>query len=241
MKAIILAAGRGSRMQSLTDERPKCLVEFRGKPLLQWQIESLRAGGATEIGIVCGYKRELLDDFGDCRFVNIDWASTNMVSSLACAASWLSAEPCIVSYSDIFYEPKAIQLLIGNLDTLAITYDPNWLSIWQGRFENPLTDAETFRLDIDNWVVEIGGKSKTLDEIKGQYMGLLRITPEAWQQIETLRAALDAPTRNQLDMTGLLSRVIHHGHPVRGLAYDGEWGEIDNASDLEAYSSKQHV
>ena len=51
----------------------------------------------------------------------------------------------------------------------------------------------------------------------------------------TLRAALEASTRDRLDMTGLLSQLIRSGQPVRGLAYDGEWGEIDSAGDLDAY------
>ena len=52
MKAIILAAGRGSRMKLLTDEIPKCLVKLRGKSLLDWQLSALRAAGITDIALV---------------------------------------------------------------------------------------------------------------------------------------------------------------------------------------------
>ena len=62
MKAIILAAGRGSRMKELTEEIPKCLLEVEDKALLDRQIESLRGAGIDEIAIVTGYKRELLID-----------------------------------------------------------------------------------------------------------------------------------------------------------------------------------
>lgn len=237
MKAIILAAGRGSRMQGMTDDRPKCLVEFRGKPLVQHQIDALRAGGVSDIGIVCGYKQELLTAFGDQHFINSAWASTNMVSSLACAQSWLQNEACIVSYSDIFYDAEAVRSLIGSDWPLAITYDPNWLSVWQNRFADPLSDAETFQLSHDNRVTEIGNRPKTIDEVQGQYMGLLRISPTSWQNIEALRAELDRQTRDRLDMTGLLSRLIQRGYPVYGIPYLGEWGEIDNESDLLSYST----
>ncbi|MFZ9450262.1 MAG: NTP transferase domain-containing protein, partial [Alphaproteobacteria bacterium] len=64
MRAIILAAGRGSRMRQLTDERPKCLVPLRGRPLLEWQLEALRGAGIREIGIVTGYRREMLASRG---------------------------------------------------------------------------------------------------------------------------------------------------------------------------------
>ena len=60
MKAIILAAGRGSRMKKLTNDKPKCLVKLHGKPLLEWQLESMRKSGISEIAIVTGYKHEML-------------------------------------------------------------------------------------------------------------------------------------------------------------------------------------
>ena len=56
MKAIILAAGRGSRMGGLTDTQPKGLVSLRGKPLLEWRLASLRAAGIHEIALITGYR-----------------------------------------------------------------------------------------------------------------------------------------------------------------------------------------
>ena len=102
MKAIILAAGRGSRMKSLTDEKPKCLIELNGKPLLEWQLEALRGAGIEDIAIVTGYKKELLHRYGLKEFHNSLWAETQMVSSLMCANEWLQQSECVVSYSDIF-------------------------------------------------------------------------------------------------------------------------------------------
>ena len=102
MKAIILAAGRGSRMKDLTEDKPKCLVKLHGKSLLDSQLQALSDAGIAEIAIVTGYKRELLANRGLFEFHNSRWAETNMVSSLACAQEWLETEPCIVSYSDIF-------------------------------------------------------------------------------------------------------------------------------------------
>lgn len=84
MKAIILAAGRGSRMGGLTDTQPKGLVSLRGKPLLEWQLASLRAAGIHEIALVTGYRHEALSPYGLPMFHNPDWRRTNMVTSLAC-------------------------------------------------------------------------------------------------------------------------------------------------------------
>ncbi|KHA74460.1 nucleotidyl transferase [Pseudomonas chlororaphis] len=236
MKAIILAAGRGSRMKSLTDERPKCLVELRGKPLLEWQLESLRAAGISDIAVVTGYKRELLAERGLSEFHNPRWAETNMVSSLACAESWLQGEPCIVSYSDIFYSPVAVQSLINSDATLAVTYDPNWLQLWTERFGDPLLDAETFRLTAAHTLAEIGNKPQSVDDVQGQYMGLLRFTPEGWAEVVRLRAELSPQQRDSMHMTNTLQRVIDAGRvPVAAVAYTGEWGEVDSSEDLSVY------
>ena len=236
MKAIILAAGRGSRMKSLTDERPKCLVELRGKPLLEWQLESLRAAGISDIAVVTGYKRELLAERGLSEFHNPRWAETNMVSSLACAESWLEGQPCIVSYSDIFYSPVAVQSLINSDAALAVTYDPNWLQLWTERFGDPLLDAETFRLTAAHTLAEIGNKPQSVDDVQGQYMGLLRFTPEGWAEVVRLRAELSPQQRDSMHMTNTLQRVIDAGRvPIAAVTYTGEWGEVDSSEDLSVY------
>lgn len=236
MRAIILAAGRGSRMKNLTDERPKCLVELRGKALLDWQLEALRAAGITEIAIVTGYKRELLANRGLIEFHNVRWAETNMVSSLACAKDWLQTEPCIVSYSDIFYSPAGVESLMACTSSLAVTYDPDWLKLWTLRFNDPLLDAETFRLTPEHTLAEISNRPKSVEEVQGQYMGLLRFTPEGWAEVSKIRSSLTSDQCDKMHMTGMLQKIIDTSHlAITAIPYLDKWGEIDSAQDLEMY------
>jgi choline kinase len=235
MKAIILAAGRGSRMGNLTDVRPKCMVEFEGKPLLTWQLEACHAAGVDEIGVVTGYRKEAFNGLGLTLFENAEWEITNMVRSLQCANAWLNASPCIVSYSDIFYEPSAIRALMQQPSPLAILYDRNWLALWQARFADVLTDAETFRINDVNMVTEIGHRARHVEEIQGQYMGLLAFTPQSWEEISRVLAAMPAHEVDALSMTSLLSQVIGAGQALRGVPYEGRWGEVDSETDLEVY------
>ncbi len=240
MKAIILAAGRGSRMKTLTDDRPKCLVKLRGRTLLDWQLQALREAGITEIAIVTGYRRELFANRGLVEFHNPRWADTNMVSSLACANKWLELAPCIASYSDIFYDVSAVTSLITSQSSLAVTYDPNWLALWTKRFGDPLLDAETFRLNPAGSLIEIGNIPKTIKEVQGQYMGLLRISPVGWREILQIRASLTSEECDLISMTSTLQRVIDAGHiSVSAIAYEGEWGEVDNAEDLFNYDKRE--
>ncbi|MGY9063528.1 MAG: phosphocholine cytidylyltransferase family protein [Rhodospirillales bacterium] len=229
MKAIILAAGRGSRMKKLTDESPKCLVKLRGKTLLDWQLDAFKNAGISQIAIVTGYKRQLLANRGLEEFYNARWAETNMVSSLACANAWLMEGPCIVSYSDIFYCIRAVTLLMEKPMPLAITYDPNWLALWTRRFGNPLLDAETFRLNLDNTVSEIGNKPKSVEEIQGQYMGLLRFEPEGWMEVLRICTALTSVESDRIHMTWVLQKIIESGKvSINAISYNGQWGEVDS-------------
>lgn len=241
MKAIILAAGRGSRMKKATDEVPKCLVPVRGKPLLDWQVEALHRAGISEIAIVTGYKRECLQGRGLVEFHNPRWESTNMVASLACADEWLRGEPCIISYSDIFYQPEAVTSLIECPAPLAVTYSVNWQELWEARFGDPLLDAETFRLNADGTLAEIGNQPRSLEEIEGQYMGLLRIEPTGWAAIEEIRSQLPAQERDRLHMTGTLQKVIERGGlPISAVPYSLDWGEVDNEADARFYNATKN-
>ena len=81
MKAIILAAGRGSRLNNITDEKPKCLVNILGKPILEWQIEALNRSDVEDITVICGYRKDQISG----NFITLEnprWNRTNMVSTL---------------------------------------------------------------------------------------------------------------------------------------------------------------
>tara|TARA_Y100001960_G_C14438631_1_gene711365 strand:- start:56 stop:787 length:732 start_codon:yes stop_codon:yes gene_type:complete len=239
MKAIILAAGRGSRMKDLTADQPKCLVEVGGKSLLNWQMDAIRGAGIEEIGIVTGYQRELLPLDNVTEFHNAEWKITNMVSSLCCAQEWLRTEPCIVSYSDIFYHDDAIRLLVHAGAKIAITFDPYWKKLWEKRFGNPLIDAETFRLDKNGNLREIGNKPRTMDEIEGQYMGLLRFTPPGWNDFQRIWSNLKKNERQNIHITAMLQKIINaKAVNILPLPYFGNWGEIDSQEDLEIYNTK---
>lgn len=238
MRAIILAAGRGSRMKKLTEQIPKCLIEVQGKALLDWQIEAIREAGIEEIAIVTGYKRELLANRGLVEFHNQRWSETNMVESLSKAEPWLRDTACIVSYSDIVYEPSAVSSLMTSDAPIAITFDPNWRALWQKRFGDPLEDAETFRLTADSKVLEIGGQPDSVAEIEGQYMGLLRFTPRGWAEVRRVRSLLSEGEYGNVHMTSILQKVIDlNTLQVEAIDYQGRWAEFDSAQDFVVWDT----
>jgi L-glutamine-phosphate cytidylyltransferase len=121
---------------------------------------------------------------------------------------------------------------------LVVAYDRDWSRLWRRRFVDPLADAETFRIDGAGRLLEIGGKTDRIEDIQGQYMGLLKFTPAAWSCIEALLNALDPAIRDRLDVTALLRLLLARNEIAIGtLGTNGQWGEIDNPEDVALYST----
>ena len=239
MKAVILAAGRGSRLASLTENQPKCFTRLKGKPLIEWQLQALRAAGIQDIAVVTGYQAHRFH-YDLTYFFNDQWSKSNMVTSLVSASSWLEHETCIASYSDIVYSTDVIRSLQATTGDIVISYDPNWLELWQLRFENPLDDAESFRVN-NGQLLEIGAQPGSLEQVEGQYMGLLKITTEGWSQISGCLASLPVHEQKQLDMTGLLQKMLTQGAIIKTVPIEDRWFEVDSVSDLTCYESLELV
>lgn len=238
MKAIILAAGRGSRMKEKTDILPKCLTELWGKTLLEWQLAAIRGAGVEDICIITGYHAEEIEKrHPELSFLrNDNWANTNMVSTLVCADELLSSDDCIVSYADIVYAKEAIEKLICSKSDVSLTYYTEFKKLWENRFDNPLDDVETFKIDKDYNIIEIGQKANSLDEIEGQYMGILKFTPKGWRDAKKLMNQNMPKPVEKMDMTGLLEYLIVNGMKLEGVPYDKIWVEVDSQEDLRLYS-----
>ncbi len=237
MKAIILAAGRGSRLGNRTQDRPKCMVTVCGKTILSRCIDALEQAGIqhSEIGIVTGYRKECIDVPGVHYFHNAQWESTNMFCSLLRAEEWLKQEPCLVCYSDIIFSPIAIQALQQSNASLALTYYTDFWQLWQKRMEDPFSDLETFRINDKNRLLEIGQKPSTLTDVMGQYMGLIRFTPKSWQWVQqTIHSPLPKSI-DKLDMTTLLQAMVTQGFPIETIATHELWLECDTQQDIEVY------
>ena len=235
-RGLILAAGRGSRMWAATKKLPKCMPKVFDKALLEWQISSMRHSGIDSIGIITGYKADALKAYGDKHFFNADWSTTQMFHSLTQASDWLEKYNCIISYSDIFYGTKVLRSLIESKDNIAISYDKNWLEPWKRRFKNPLDDAETFLLDEKSYLREIGTKTADYRNIGGQYMGLIKTSPNGWRCFFDASLKLTGVNLRTVQMTQLMNKNIKNGNiTIKAIENCEPWGEIDSLSDVEVY------
>jgi choline kinase len=239
MKALILAAGQGTRLRPLTDDRPKCMVELGGVPLLHRQLAALAEAGLTDVSVVVGYHADRVAAPGIELISNDRYATTNMVSSLFCAESvFRSGEDILLSYGDIVCEPRLIREVAKSRAALAVAVDLDWRKYWELRFDNPLDDAETLRLRADGTIAEIGQKPAKMDEIQAQYLGLLKISAAGARDLLAAYRRLrqiSALACDRMFMTDFLQYLIVKGYPVHAVPVRHGWLEIDRLFDIELY------
>lgn len=236
MDAVILAAGRGSRLGDITAQSPKPMTLLAGKPLFDWQCESLRQAGVDQISVVTGYGANAFDNFSGGRFHNPRWKNSNMVESLRQAAHVLSQTTHIISYGDIAYQPDIVRKLMESSSDIVISCDLDWYTLWSERFDDPLSDAETFE-QVDGRLVAIGERTNDLGKIQGQYMGLLKITTVGWEVISSFLDSLSDEMVCKLDMTSLLKMLLKHGVDISVVIVRGGWVEVDTPEDLAIYEN----
>jgi choline kinase len=241
MKAIILAAGRGSRLHPYTTTAPKCLTELGGMTLIERQLRTLRNGGVKDIVIITGYKSNQLKLHNTRQIYNPLWETTNMVESLFCAESEFKND-LIVSYSDIVYEPSVLSALLLSNNDISVVVDRKWRTYWEYRFDDPLSDAESLKIDSSGLITDIGASTDDINSIEAQYIGLMRFRNKGIDAIKNAKSSFQTQTRpwmvdhpiEKAYMTDLLMEMILMGYPVTAVPIDNGWLEVDTVNDYES-------
>lgn len=246
MRAIILAAGQGTRLRPLTNTIPKCLVEVEGKTLLERQIETLAHCGIQNIVVVTGYQSSKIQIPGIVKCQNSRYKTTNMVASLFCAEKYMDSE-IVLSYGDIIYAPAILKKLLKSRQDIAVVVDLNWRNLWEMRFENPLEDAESLIFDSGGRILQIGQKTQDYSNIMAQYIGLMKFTREGIRllQMNYQKARKDILKKQKafgkfhsiqtLYMTDILQGMIDSECSVYAVKIKGGWLEVDSEKDISLF------
>ena len=241
-RAIILAAGLGTRLRFLTDHKPKCLVSLFGTTLLEQQVNTLKKCKVEDIHIVTGYCSDQIEALGFPTTKNPRFASTNMVESLFSAVSFMEQEgDLIIAYGDIVYQQNNLQALLASEDDIVLMIDENWRELWTLRSSNPLDDAETLLMDDQGYVTELGKKTNSYSKIQGQYTGLIKVRGEKISSFIEFYQSLDRKKKydgrdfDNMYMTCFLQLLIDAGWKVKSAIVKNGWLEIDTADDVEVY------
>lgn len=257
MKVIILAAGQGTRLRPLTDDRPKCMVEVNGRSIIERQLDVMYACGIEQkdITIIAGYRNDALKErFADTSInilINQEYESTNMVYSLMCARAHMEQqEDILISYGDIIYNEAVLQKVLASDSDASVIVDDGWYAYWSERCENPLDDAETLMFDENDRLTEIGQKTDDLNRVQAQYIGLMRFQGSGLEAMLALAKAAEERTRQGISlwrtqrtytkmyMTDLLQGMIDEGYALKAVHINRGWFEIDDCEDLKVVEAK---
>jgi len=242
-KALILAAGKGSRLMPLTKDKPKGLVKIFGKSIIEYQLEAFRSNGIQDISLVTGYHSNKYEKYKLNSYHNEQFDKTNMVSSLFAARSLLenTSSRLLLSYSDIIFSNKNLNSLMASDADIAVMVDLGWKKLWSLRYIDVMFDAESLKFNSNFEITEIGQKIKNVKDAKAQYTGLIMLSPNGVKTLINIYDSLNTKkkyfgrTLENLYMTDLLQLVINSGFKVFGVPVTHGWLEIDSKEDLEIY------
>jgi L-glutamine-phosphate cytidylyltransferase len=248
MKAIIVAAGRGKRLGTETDEIPKCMVKVGGRSILHWQLDALAAAGADDVVIVRGYLGDRIAGPAGgpkLRFVdNPEWASNNILTSLLYAESEMD-DGFLFTYSDIVFSHEHARRVAAATAPVALIVDRRWQDAYHGRTLHPVSEAELARVTgsgTDATVTRVGKRLVAAEEAAGEFTGLARFAPAGAAALravwtEALARGLDTPfgaaaTLRNAYLSDGLNAIAARGVALGAVLVDGGWREIDTEQDL---------
>jgi len=241
-KVLILAAGQGTRLRPITNDKPKCLVPLIGKSLLKRQTDVLESAGLTNIHIATGYRADQIEKLGYATSFNPLYDKTNMVESLFSALKFIEGEDdLIIAYGDIVYQKNNLDKILASKDEISLMIDKEWKAFWSLRLENPLDDAETLKLNDEGFVTELGKQTDSYDDVQGQYTGLIKIRGDKISDFINFYNSIDRTLKfdgqdfNNMYMTSFLQMMIDSGWKAKAVLVNNGWLEIDTVEDLNIY------
>ena len=241
-RAIIIGAGRGSRLMPTTAEAPKCFAEVAGRRILDWTVDALRDAGIQQIAFIGGYRIEAVQSASpEFEFRhNVDWANNNILASLFCAED-LMDEPFVCCYSDCLFTANLVSGILETAGDISISVDVGWRERYAGRTEHPADDAEKITAG-DGLVTRIEREIPET-EAYGEFTGVARFGSDGaevlrreFHRVRELHAG--GPFRGarlfeKAYLIHLLQEMVERGVELRHSDTTGEYIEIDTQQDFE--------
>jgi dTDP-glucose pyrophosphorylase len=221
-KAVLLAAGRGTRMRDLTEELPKPMLEVRGKPVLQHIVEGLRDNGLTNLLIVVGWRADVVKAFfGDgSRFgVRIQYETQTVQDGtgrvVALARDFAGDDPFLLSYGDILIGPQnyaRIRAALAGAEAVISVKRSEDVSQGGAVFVN-----EKFEL------TDLREKPKPGEPTSPWYnAGVYAFRPSIFAQIDKLQPS----PRGEYELTDAIRSLAQAGNKVQALEIAGDWEDV---------------
>src|SRR5215471_15149038 len=232
MKALILAAGRGTRIHSVHGDHPKCLIRFNGdqSTILDHQIDCLFSAGITNIGIVVGYEKDQIIRHVTTQYPrhrrnfsfieNPLFAKTNNIFSFWLAEHWLNEEAFVCLNADVVFDPEILVAAMDSDAPISMIVDPAWRD-------------ETMKVVIAGDRIVQMSKKIPQSEFSGTYIGITRFASSVQKEVfARVKKLIQAGRKNEffnVAVQQLADEGLHVGFTSTN---DRPWAEIDDPGDL---------
>nr|WP_217703917.1 phosphocholine cytidylyltransferase family protein [Schlegelella koreensis] len=231
-RAVILAAGQGSRLLPLTEQLPKCLLDLSGRSMLEWQLRGLAAAGIPEAVVVTGFRADLVEAALE-RIAPPGLAVRTLFNpfyKLAdnLASCWMAraeiAGGCLILNGDTLFEPAIAQRLVdAPAAPITVTID-----------RKPSYDADDMKVETDGGRLRAIGKTLPAERTDGESIGFLRFDATgAGHFVAEIERTMRTPEGPALWYLSAIHRLANAGVDVRVESIEGlDWGELDFPADL---------
>ncbi len=232
-RAIVLAASRGE-LGELTRERPKCMVDVRGRPLLHHLVGTLQSGGIRRITVVRGYGREAVAADGIETVDNERFAETGEAFSLGCARHLITGATVLV-YGDVLFRGYFLDAIGRSAGDIVLAVDGSRKANGRPR-DLVATDRPYAGEYLDDSPVRLVEMSSTLapDSVAGEWIGLARLTAAGAELVRNEIGRMEEEGLLERADLPLLFTRIARDHPVAVQFFDGHWLDVDTMGDLAA-------
>ena len=240
IKAIIVAAGHDKRIEPLNENIPKCMLDIKGKTIIERQIENLKSCGISDIIIVKGYKQETIDRSDVKFYLNPDFEKTGIVSSLFFAEKEMNGD-FIVLYSDIIFDKKLLNKLLKEKTDICLVTDLDWRERYDKRETQPAGEIEL--VEVKNKHISKIGKNIDPEKAHGECIGITLFSKKGAEQLKKCyKNAIkkykntkfhEATSISKAYLTDMIQEIIDNGITIKNVDTYGDWMEIDTFDDYK--------
>ena len=241
-KALIIAAGLGSRLKKHTENLPKCMLDFGGKTLLQRQLDSYKKCGIKDISLIRGYKKEKINYKGIKYFENTDYKNNNILNSIFYAEKVINGN-IIISYSDILFDSSVVERTLDTDHDISVVVDIDWRGYYVGRKDHPISEAENVIFNSNNEVEKIGKINTGKEEVHGEFIGMIKLSnrgteifKEHFHRLKKIywnKPFQRAKIFQKAYLTDFIQELVDIGIKVHCVIIESGWKEIDTVEDYK--------
>lgn len=244
MIGVILAAGVGSRLRPMTNDKPKCLVTTAGKPILQYQLDTYKEAGIKELVIVVGYEGQAIRDY--CKYnkdfnitiiENDIYEDTNNMYSFYLAKEFVKGKAFILNNADLSVDSSLVSKMVNDKRTDLVAVDA-------GLFND---ESMKVSLNSESKIIDISKKVKK-DDSFGCSIDFYKFSKESSELFFNELESIIEVDKNLKDWTEVAMQRLFQSQKLKFEAFDIcglPWVEIDNYDDLalsdEIFSQKKKV